>query len=74
MIGRLSIRPRDKSTVVQLRRGSTTQWTETNPVLADGEPGVDTDEKRIKVGDGRTQWNDLDWAAWIPDHMFWGRD
>ena len=45
-----------------LRRGSTTEWANANPILELGEPGVDTTVNKIKIGDGITNWNNLDWA------------
>lgn len=42
---------------IQLRRGTAAQWTATNPVLAPGEPGVETDTGYMKIGNGTTPWN-----------------
>lgn len=47
------------STTIQLRRGTTAQWTDVNPVLTDGEVGWDTTVKKFKVGDGTTAWTSL---------------
>ena len=44
---------------IQLRRDTASNWTGTNPVLAIGEPGVETDTLKVKVGDGATAWNSL---------------
>lgn len=49
-------------TTIRLRRGTAAAWTAANPVLASGEPGVETDTGRQKVGDGVTAWNDLDYV------------
>ena len=35
---------------VQLRRGTTSQWSTANPTLASGEVGVDTSLTKFKVG------------------------
>jgi hypothetical protein len=43
----------------ELRRGTSGPWQQANPVLASGEPGVETDTGNMKVGDGVTQWNSL---------------
>jgi hypothetical protein len=59
---------------IQIRRGTTSQWSTTNPILASGELGYDTDLKRMKIGDGVTAWNSLafeiadvqDFTATIP--------
>lgn len=47
------------ATNIQLRRGTSTEWTSSNPILAVGEVGLETDTKFIKVGDGVTAWNSL---------------
>lgn len=44
---------------IKLKRYPSATWTANNPVLADGEPGVELDTNRIKVGDNVTAWNDL---------------
>lgn len=48
---------------IQLRRGTAPQWTAANPVLAAGEPGVETDTGRTKVGDGVTAWSALPYSG-----------
>ena len=47
---------------IQLRRDTASNWTGTNPVLAIGEPGVETDTLKVKVGDGSTAWNSLGYS------------
>jgi hypothetical protein len=42
---------------IQLRRGTAAQWTSANPVLLEGELGLETDTGKIKVGDGVANWN-----------------
>lgn len=51
------------SSKIQLRRDSAANWTATNPILAQGEPGLETDTNKVKYGDGSTTWNLLDYAA-----------
>jgi hypothetical protein len=41
------------------RRGTASQWSTANPILAVGEIGVAYDANVIKVGDGTTAWNSL---------------
>lgn len=48
---------------IQLRRGTAAQWTAQNPVLSAGEPGVEVDTSKIKIGDGSTAWNSLLYAT-----------
>jgi hypothetical protein len=47
------------SVIIQLRRGTAAQWTSVNPILAQGEQGLETDTNKFKVGDGIQHWNDL---------------
>lgn len=49
--------------VIQMRRGTTTQWTTANPILAAGEIGFDTTVNRTKVGDGTSTWSALTYQA-----------
>lgn len=44
-------------TQIQLRRGTASQWTSANPILAAGELGVETDTVKAKIGDGINTWN-----------------
>ena len=46
-----------------LRRGTTTEWTTSNPVLAAGEPGYDTTAGVLKIGNGSTPWTGL--RSWL---------
>lgn len=46
-------------TKIQLRRDSAADWTSTNPTLAEGEIGIETDTGKFKIGDGTTAWNSL---------------
>jgi lysophospholipase L1-like esterase len=48
---------------IQLRRGTAAEWTAANPVLAVGEPGVERDTGRLKLGDGVTAWATLPYAS-----------
>lgn len=46
-----------------LRNDTSVNWSTANPVLQLGELGIDTTEKKIKIGDGSTPWNDLDFSS-----------
>jgi len=46
----------------QLRRDTAANWISANSVLALGEPGVETDTLKVKVGDGSTAWNSLGYS------------
>jgi len=45
--------------MIQIRRDTAANWTSVNPVLAQGELGIETDTLKIKAGDGTTVWNSL---------------
>ena len=47
------------ATKIQLRRDLSSNWASTNPILAQGEPGVELDTNNMKIGDGVKAWNDL---------------
>ena len=44
---------------LQLRRDGAQQWANVNPILAQGELGIELDTSRLKIGDGVTPWNSL---------------
>jgi len=48
---------------IQFRRGTSAEWASANPILAQGEIGINLDENRFKVGTGLTSWNYLDYTA-----------
>lgn len=48
---------------ILFRRGTSVEWAAANPVLAQGEPGLDTTVNRWKLGDGVTPFLTLPWAA-----------
>ena len=48
---------------IQLRRDTQANWERVNPILEDGEPGLDITQNKIKYGDGTTQWNSLPYAS-----------
>ena len=50
-------------TQIQLRRGTASQWTSTNPTLASGEQGFETDTGKMKIGDGTTAWTSLSYTG-----------
>lgn len=53
------------NTQLQVRRGTASQWTSTNPTLASGEFGYETDTGKFKIGNGSTAWTSLSYAALI---------
>jgi hypothetical protein len=44
---------------LQLRKGTASEWTTANPLLAEAEPGYETDTGLLKLGNGTDNWDDL---------------
>jgi len=51
------------TTRIKLRRDTAANWTANNPILAAGEPGLETDTGKTKYGDGNTAWITLGYAT-----------
>jgi len=51
----------------KLRRGTAAQWASADPVLAEGEPGVELGTGQMKLGDGTTPWTELPWTGVADD-------
>lgn len=47
----------------KFRRDTAANWLATDPVLADGEPGIERDTRRVKYGDGVAKWSALPYAS-----------
>lgn len=47
------------ASIIQIRRDTASNWTETDPVLAQGEIGYEIDTAKIKIGDGEKPWTEL---------------
>lgn len=50
---------------IQYRRDTKARWAEVNPVLMEGEIGLEIDTKNIKMGDGVHAWNELEYCVGI---------
>jgi len=46
-----------------LRRGIAVQWTAEDPVLRPGEPGVESDTGKLKIGNGISRWSELGYLS-----------
>lgn len=44
---------------IQIRRGTSGDWTSADTVLAEGELGLETDTKKFKLGNGTSTWTTL---------------
>ena len=47
------------ATQIKIRRDSYANWFNVNPTLGIGEPGYDTTNRKLKIGDGVTLWRSL---------------
>jgi len=47
----------------KFKRDPAAEWTLHNPILKLGEPGYETDTNKLKVGDGFSRWNELDYLT-----------
>jgi collagen type VII alpha len=55
------------ATRMQQRRGTASQWTTANTILAAGEIGFETDTNQFKIGDGTTAWSSLPYFKNLED-------
>lgn len=46
-----------------IRNDTAANWASVNPTLALGELGVETDTRKLKVGDGTSNWNSLSYIS-----------
>lgn len=53
------------NTVIQLRRSTASGWSTSNPILANGEIGYETDTGQFKIGNGTTAWASLSYGGLI---------
>ena len=51
---------------IQLRRDTAANWTSVNPILAEGEIGIELNSGQYKIGDGVSHWNSITYAGLIP--------
>lgn len=54
---------------IQIRRDTAAIWTSVNPILAQGELGVETDTSKFKLGDGTTTWTGLPYLIDAGDYL-----
>lgn len=51
---------------IQLKRGTSSSWTTQNPILLEGQPGIENRENkspRMKIGDGTNTWTNLSYIS-----------
>lgn len=49
--------------LIQIRGGDAATWTSVDPILGLHEPGLETDTRKFKFGDGVTVWSGLAYAG-----------
>lgn len=49
------------NTIFKFKRGNAAAWASVNPILEAGEPGFELDTGKLKVGNGVTPWNELNY-------------
>jgi hypothetical protein len=59
---------------IQLRNDTAVNWLAEDPILAQGEVGVELDTNRTKIGNGIDEWSDLPYAdqyssSQLDDHI-----
>lgn len=52
-----------KIRTIRIRRDTSANWHQKNPILKLGEPGLETDTRKLKFGDGATTWTNLPYAV-----------
>ncbi len=62
---------------IKIKRAISTRWSQVNPILSAGELGLESDTARLKVGDGSSSWNTLEYLyvdpSPIDDDITYGR-
>ena len=48
---------------IQLKRGKAASWQALDPVLEPGEPGIEIDTEKLKIGDGVKSWKELKYVG-----------
>jgi hypothetical protein len=51
------------ATTIKIRRDTAANWTANNPLMALGEPGFETDTRKIKFGNGTQRWASLSYVT-----------
>ena len=59
----------EKFYTIILRHDESTKWMINNPILALGEYGVEDDTHRIKRGDGKSKWSELNYEHFGLEYM-----
>ena len=55
--------------IIQIRRDTSANWTSANPVMAQGELGIETNTNKVKAGDGSTAWSSLTYLIDVGSYL-----
>ena len=55
--------------LIQIRRDTQANWVNNNPILAAGEIAFSTDQYKIKIGDGTSNWSSLSYMTATPTEI-----
>ena len=58
----------EEATQIRLRNDTSANWFANNPILAQGEIGIEIDKNRMKVGNGINNYNDLEYFSDTVDY------
>ena len=47
---------------IQLRNDTAANWAAADPILAQGEMGLESDTRLFKIGDGESTWSELEYG------------
>ena len=54
---------------LQFRRGTASEWFDADTILGEAEIGYEIDTKKLKVGNGSTSWNSLNYVNVVPSDL-----
>ena len=57
------------NTRIVLKTDTEALWTSNNPVLLKGELAISSDVNKIKIGDGSSNWSDLEYSGLSPEEV-----
>jgi len=55
--------------IIQIRRDTSANWASADPVMAQGELGIETNTNKVKAGDGSTAWSSLTYLIDAGDYL-----
>ena len=55
--------------IIQIRRDTSANWTSADPVMAQGELGIETNTNKVKAGDGSTAWSSLTYLIDVGSYL-----